>query len=475
MIVVWIDKNVDNYENNDYQKKLLNIPTVNLICFQSVDKGINYLKTIEYERTIIITSGSIYSEFYEKFKDNINYFQIAPRIIIFTFNRKRFIEKNNKLPINHPFYNAGGVVDNFNPVKEFILSKNEFSDDIIEMETLEREKEDKFNFELITEKNQLILPLFFPDYIKEPSEEGIQYFNKYMLRHFKENCIYNLFSQLVEVKEIPIPILTKFWVRSYTAESEFYKKMNKDLLQNDIKNYLIFIQMLYEAVKKNYLKPQCNKKLYRGTLLSKKEFEKIINYMDKKIEELPAAIVYGRSFFSFSDNIKVAQNFKERKKVYMNKKTEMVGLFVIEQCPQNDKMCSGNASIQEYSFYKNESEILFFPFSSFEIKKIKKINENEFIITLNYLGKYQNLFENEDSRDILERVPKTSKIAKYIFSANIIDPTLKIPNWAKGLVIGFTIGAAIGTVACPGAGTIIGGVVGGVIGKNIGLAIGDDD
>ena len=153
----------------------------------------------------------------------------------------------------------------------------------------------------------------------------------------------------------------------------------------------------------------------------------------------------------------------------------MVGLFVIEQCPQNDKMCSGNASIQEYSFYKNESEILFFPFSSFEIKKIKKINENEFIITLNYLGKYQNLFENEDSRDILERVPKTSKIAKYIFSANIIDPTLKIPNWAKGLVIGLTIGAVIGTVACPGPGTIIGGYVGGVIGHKIGLAIDNDD
>ena len=335
---------------------------------------------------------------------------------------------------------------------------------------------------MITDKNQLILPLFFPDYIQVPSEQGIQYFNKYMLKNFKEGCIYNLFSQLVEIIDIPIPIISKFWVRAYTAESDFYKKMNENLLKNKIQNYLIFIQMLYEAVKKNYLKPQYNKKLYRGTLLSKKEFKNIENYLHSKIEGLPAAIVYGRAFFSFSDDENVALNFKEKKKLYMNKDSEMVGLFVIEQCPENDKICSGNASIKEYSFYKSESEILFFPFSSFEIKKAEKINENEFIITLNYLGKYQNLFEGENPREILERVPETSKIAKVIFSANILDPTLKIPSWAKGLgigaVSGFTVGSVIGTMVFPGLGTAVGGAIGGVIGGGIGAGIGykiDDD
>ena len=160
----------------------------------------------------------------------------------------------------------------------------------------------------------------------------------------------------------------------------------------------------------------------------------------------------------------------------------MVGLFVIEQCPEIDKICSGNASIKEYSFYKSESEILFFPFSSFEIKKAEKINENEFIITLNYLGKYQNLFEGENPREILERVPETSKIAKVIFSANILDPTLKILSWAKGLgigaVSGFTVGSVIGTMVFPGLGTAVGGAIGGVIGGGIGAGIGykiDDD
>ena len=44
-----------------------------------------------------------------------------------------------------------------------------------------------------------------------------------------------------------------------------------------------------------------------------------------------------------------------------------------------------------------------------------KINENEFIITLNYLRKYQNLFENENLRDILERVPQTLKKLLNLF------------------------------------------------------------
>ena len=60
------------------------------------------------------------------------------------------------MPINHTFYNAGGVVDTFSSVKKFILSKELLKEDYIEMNMLKREKEDKFNFQLITDKNQLI-------------------------------------------------------------------------------------------------------------------------------------------------------------------------------------------------------------------------------------------------------------------------------------------------------------------------------
>ena len=265
----------------------------------------------------------------------------------------------------------------------------------------------------ISDKNQLILPIFFPEYIKHPEEREIQFFNKYMLKTFEKfDRIQDLFSQLVEVSDIPIEIISKFWVRSYTEESDFYRKMNQDLQQNKIKNYLPFIQMLYEAIKKKSLKPVYDRKLYRGTLLTKKEYNKIQSYMNKKIDGLPGALVYGRSFFSFSDDKKVALSFKNNKKSKM-KSDEMVGMFIIEQST-GERSCTGNASIKEFSAYKAESEILFFPFSCFEIKKIEKLNDQEFEITLNYLGKYDYLFQGEDPRAILERVPENSKIAKQI-------------------------------------------------------------
>ena len=299
-----------------------------------------------------------------------------------------------------------------------------------------------------------------------------------MFKNFKSNnYMYNLFSQLIEVSNIPIPIISKYWARSYTFESDFYKNMNEDLLKNKIRKYLTFIQMMYAAVKNNYLKPQYDKKLYRGTIISKKEYIEIIKYMKEKIVGLPAAIVYGRSFFSFSDDINVANAFKQRKKAIL-KSDEMVGLFVIEQCPQNDKLCTGNASIKEYSYYKSESEILFFPFSSFEIKKAEKINEQEFIITLNYLGKYQNLFQHEDPKEILCRVPETSKIAKQIFMADILDHSLKFPKWAyiligaaSGYIAGTMLGGTIGSFI-PGAGTVLGASIGNMIGPGIGALIG---
>ena len=171
----------------------------------------------------------------------------------------------------------------------------------------------------------------------------------------------------------------------------------------------------------------------------------------------------------------MAQTFKNKKKLDM-KNDEMVGLFIIEQSI-GEKSCTGNASIKEFSYYKSESEILFFPFSSFEIKKIEKINEQEFVIILNYLGKYDYLFRGEDPKEILERVPKNSKIAKQIFTANILDPSLKFPKWAKQLiggVSGAVIGGAVGKTFLPGIGTLFGIGLGTGLGTYIGSKFDSD-
>ena len=80
-----------------------------------------------------------------------------------------------------------------------------------------------------------------------------------------------MYESLKNTPKIPIQILSKYCAKLYTAETGFYKDINKDLIQNKTENYLPFIKILYEGVKlKSLPLADCNK-LYRGSLINIKE------------------------------------------------------------------------------------------------------------------------------------------------------------------------------------------------------------
>ena len=142
---------------------------------------------------------------------------------------------------------------------------------------------------------------------KNPTEDEIDKFNHYLIDEYTVKEIIKLITQLIRKKNIPIEIISKFWVRAYTVECNFYRDMNRDLRENKIYRYLPFIQMMYNAVNVNSFSfNPSDGKLYRGTYFSKEEMENIRKYIKNKIEGLPAAINYSRSFFSFSLNPSVA-------------------------------------------------------------------------------------------------------------------------------------------------------------------------
>ena len=220
--VIWIDSKINNDENTKYQKDLK--PLTKLNCFENIKEGIDFLKTIKFEKVVIIISGRISTSFYEELKNNLNEIIVIPKIIIFTRNSKKFIEENNKpgkFPIEHPFFNDGGVANNYYKIKEYVLSfKNNksssakikmcayFAEINIDNENEEKLKkrerlknEDIFNFEIISDKNQLILPLYFSSYLEIPKEEDIQIFNEFMLDAYgKSSQIKELFLLLKNVK-----------------------------------------------------------------------------------------------------------------------------------------------------------------------------------------------------------------------------------------------------------------------------------
>ena len=164
------------------------------------------------------------------------------------------------------------------------------------------------------QKEQLILPIYFPNLIDIPSEEEIKKFNLYILnKHIKEKELVDVFEQLINVDKIPHEILSKYWARAYTLESNFYKNMNGDLKKLNTKNYLTYIQMMYEAIKIKSFPINNSKCLYRGTHFSPEEMNMLKSFLSQKKEGSPGALVYCRGFFSFSKNKNIPFSFNKPK------------------------------------------------------------------------------------------------------------------------------------------------------------------
>ena len=119
--IIWIDENIDNEENTQYLKELESIGLLNIRLFKEIDKAINHMKYIKFHETKVIVSGKLYSEFVKKFKENIIDMCVAPKIIIFTKNKDKFIKNNKEYQSNiNLFYKFGGITTTLDEIKKFL-------------------------------------------------------------------------------------------------------------------------------------------------------------------------------------------------------------------------------------------------------------------------------------------------------------------------------------------------------------------
>lgn len=78
-----------------------------------------------------------------------------------------------------------------------------------------------------------------------------------------------------------------------------------------------------------------------------------------------------------------------------------------------------HCDVENISFFPKDKEVIFLPFSCFEIKEIKNIIINEievFEIKLNYLEKYEYKIEEE-----MKKIENDDNIPSSIFGENICD------------------------------------------------------
>ena len=443
--IIWLDKEVNNEENKKYQQFFTkNEQQIDFLsCTETKNCIYNLNKINDFKKTFVIISGSLLIDFCKKFEksekdklqkkdsknEEINEITVVPDILIFT-SSKRFISiKEFILTNNFPLLDCNSIFFEFEPIKQKIEESLSYKFDKKETEKLNTQNEDIFCFEHIKDQKDLILPLHFQDFIEYPNKNEITKFNQFLLDQFSDEELYKLIQQLFLKAVIPCQILVKYYLRAYTLQSAFYSQMNKSLqkyLVEDyqlVKNYETYIKVVYHGLLSKYIPFKIDCKLFRGTRIKKKELDFIKNALKLKKDNLPACTCFSKGFLSSSILEKVAFTFMIKEK----KENEVRILFIIEKGEKYDEQNISNSDITNYSFYKGEKEILFFPFSYFEINKVSKelpyefkdeeekiYKGNYYKIYLNYLGKYA------DKIDKNEKIPE-NKFAQIFFQTNLTD------------------------------------------------------
>ena len=431
--LIWIDPNYDNEENQDYVRNIKNLGFSNIVLFKTTEGGINYIKTIKFESTKIILNGRLFIEFIWKFKENLKDLYIIPKIAIFTRNKIDFLDfnKDNLDIINDSFYTYGNINVFYDDIKEFLISEKMIDENYLidlnenkeiknTLQTINIKErlgdcyENQLTFEYIDCIEKLVLPLLYQSLINLTKIEKIENYNKYLysIIYPKNKNLIELLDDINNVPNIPIELLCKYYSRLYTMETNFYKDLNYNLINRKKEKYLVFIKILYEGLKLKALKIISNKELYRGSIINIEEIKKIKEYLNNKKPNLPGAIVFSKSFLSFTKDKKVA-----------NLHTKNV-LYKLEKYDKMEYNISTHSDIEEISFFKEEQEVLFFPFSCFEIKEInEKLKNNKIIfeIKLLYLGKYLNeLKNNKNLVEIANEIPD-NKFKKEILDSGLIQ------------------------------------------------------
>ena len=155
-----------------------------------------------------------------------------------------------------------------------------------------------------------------------------------------------MINNLYLFRYIPFEIISKYWARCYTCETDFYKVLNNNLMKSKLSfNYKTFIKMLYKGVEINSFKSFTGNYLYRGSVINKIEIDKIYHY--RKIGKLSTVVVFSKAFLSFSKDKDKAKKFCGE-----SDKTKIGCLYILEN--KNNNLHESNAIIDYISVFPNE-------------------------------------------------------------------------------------------------------------------------
>ena len=374
----------------------------NIRLFGKEDHALDYIKKtkrLRFREIIIILAADIFDVFVDKLKNNLNDLYVIPRIIVYNREKNNFFNCRNsclnccKKKVDK-FYRAGGEISSFQEVNNIIDGlQNPALENISSNDNKKLTStfgNNSYLFEQIKGKRDLILPTFYKVLLNMAETKNNYEFIQKMYKSYQNSSDYKkLLTPILNIPDIPLELLSKFYARLYTIEGNFYKDMKNNLRNAQQNNtiYMPFIKTLYEGVERGALKMCIGKELYNASFLNEQELKDLKNYKDQRELDLPMAIIFSKAFLSFTKDKGIAEGF------YSNggKNT----MLTIEAEKREYDLLT-HADIEDLSYYTHEKEVLFFPFSAFGIQDFYyDDSKRRYEIKLIYLGKYIQKFEKD--------------------------------------------------------------------------------
>ena len=115
--LIWIDHEIERFENQKYLIQLKNILTIEV--YKSIEEGINRIKEIKFKRIMVMLSKKMFEEFINLIKREKNHIFCSINILIFTYDKKSIY----KICENNKEISSGFLFKKINTFKYNILQK----------------------------------------------------------------------------------------------------------------------------------------------------------------------------------------------------------------------------------------------------------------------------------------------------------------------------------------------------------------
>ena len=115
--------------------------------------------------------------------------------------------------------------------------------------------------------------------------------------------------------------------------------------------------------------------------------------LEKKKSSQKIPMIYTTSFLSFSTEDEVSKGLTSRREASEENRETILKLNPLSAEDEKEIMKT-NASLREISLFHEEDEVLFFPFSSFELVDVKEYDKTMTVITLDYSLRFKEKVEN---------------------------------------------------------------------------------